>query len=75
MVLNAKLEIIVSKINGLERFAWIKKWGNCEKNLKKLEGNFTTPKHGFYDYDNLRLKSKLSHVIECGCELQPFIWL
>jgi hypothetical protein len=72
---NAKLEIIVSKINALERFTWIKKWGNCERNLQKLEGNFTTPKHGFYDYDNLRLKSKLNHVIECGCELQPFIWL
>ncbi len=75
MVPNAKLEITVSKINGLKKFTWIKKWGNCERNVQKLESNFTTPKHCFYDYDNLRLKSKLSHVIECGHELQPFIWL
>ncbi len=36
--LNAKLEVLFVKINGLERSTWIKKWGRYEKNLQRLKG-------------------------------------
>ncbi len=37
-MLNAKLEVLLAKINGLERFTWVKKWGRREKNLQRLKG-------------------------------------
>jgi hypothetical protein len=37
-MLNAKLEVLLVKINGLERSTWIKKWCRHEKNLQRLKG-------------------------------------
>jgi len=36
---------------------------------------FIMPKHGFYDYDNLQLFSKYSHVVIFGLQSLSLFWL